>query len=96
MWAFQTSSMWAFRISRRYYAGDRSEAAAKIKAVEAAMLKSVGPPSGPGRFGSSKDAAAATSQKKIDRQALMQQTDAIQACQAKVGVLPWVEVECSC
>lgn len=66
-------------------AGDQSAAAAKLKAVEVAMLKSMGPQAGQGRFDS---AAAGSSDKakarKDDRSGLMVQADKVAAAQARV------------
>lgn len=65
-------------------AGDQSAAAAKLKAVEVAMLKNMGPQAGQGRF----DSAAAGSDKakarKDDRSGLMVQADKVAAAQARV------------
>jgi hypothetical protein len=64
-----------------FASGDESEAAAKLKAVEGALLKGIQPSNGRFALHSKTQPVA----KKDDRQALLRQQDKVAACQAQVS-----------
>ena len=65
--------------------GDKSEAAAKLKAVETALVRGLQPAQGKSKFDGGRGQSAGNEKRKADnRMALMEQQDIVAAAQAKV------------